>query len=87
MEPFGGLDNFDVSETHIVYTAKDPKLPLAWHTKQNVQLAQAETFCEALLIVLKVYLVDIAGGAPPKELTSGKQGKRPPESANMHMCP
>jgi hypothetical protein len=36
VEPFGGLDDFDISETHIVYTCKDPELPEAWHTKQNV---------------------------------------------------
>lgn len=36
VEPFGGTDDFDVSATHIVYTTKDPKLPVAWHTKQNV---------------------------------------------------
>jgi len=35
--PFGGTDDFDVSTTHIVYTAKDPQLPEAWHTKQNVR--------------------------------------------------
>ncbi|PPQ63625.1 hypothetical protein CVT24_004378 [Panaeolus cyanescens] len=56
VEPFGGEDDFDVSETHIVYTTKDPKLDQAWHTKQNV------------------YIVPIAGGQEPKELTSGKQG-------------
>ncbi|KAF8627426.1 hypothetical protein AX17_006241 [Amanita inopinata Kibby_2008] len=38
VEPFGGTDDFDVSETHIVYTTKDPKLPDAWHTKQNVYI-------------------------------------------------
>lgn len=38
VEPFGGTDDFDVSETHIVYTTKDPKLPEAWHTKQNVYI-------------------------------------------------
>lgn len=38
VEPFGGTDDFDVSETHIIYTAKDPKLPAAWHTKQNVRV-------------------------------------------------
>uniref|UniRef100_A0A8H8CEI2 Dipeptidyl-peptidase V n=1 Tax=Psilocybe cubensis TaxID=181762 RepID=A0A8H8CEI2_PSICU len=36
VEPFGGTDDFDVSTTHIVYTTKDPKLPEAWHTKQDV---------------------------------------------------
>ncbi|TFY59295.1 hypothetical protein EVJ58_g5864, partial [Rhodofomes roseus] len=38
VEPFGGTDDFDVSETHVVYTAKDPALPPSWHTKQNVYL-------------------------------------------------
>ncbi|TCD62995.1 hypothetical protein EIP91_006154 [Steccherinum ochraceum] len=38
VEPFGGLDDFDISETHVVYTAKDPKLPAAWHTKQDVHI-------------------------------------------------
>ncbi|TFK40524.1 Alpha/Beta hydrolase protein [Crucibulum laeve] len=38
VEPFGGTDDFDVSTTHVVYTTKDPKLPEAWHTKQNVYL-------------------------------------------------
>lgn len=38
VEPFGGTDDFDVSETHVIYTAKDPALPPAWHTKQNVYL-------------------------------------------------
>ncbi|KAH7925143.1 alpha/beta-hydrolase, partial [Leucogyrophana mollusca] len=36
VEPFGGTDDFDISNSHIVYTAKDPKLPKAWHTKQNI---------------------------------------------------
>ncbi|PFH53996.1 hypothetical protein AMATHDRAFT_53711 [Amanita thiersii Skay4041] len=38
VEPFGGTDDFDISETHIVYTTKDPMLPEAWHTKQNVYI-------------------------------------------------
>jgi hypothetical protein len=37
VEPFGGTDDFDVSDTQIVYTTKDPILPEAWHTKQNVR--------------------------------------------------
>ncbi|KAH6912711.1 Alpha/Beta hydrolase protein [Coprinopsis sp. MPI-PUGE-AT-0042] len=58
VEPFGGTDDFDVSAAtqKIVYTAKDPKLPKAMHTKQNI------------------YVVDIKGESPPKELTSGEQG-------------
>ncbi|PCH40235.1 alpha/beta-hydrolase [Wolfiporia cocos MD-104 SS10] len=38
VEPFGGTDDFDVSATHVVYTTKDPILPAAWHTKQNVYI-------------------------------------------------
>lgn len=36
VEPFGGLDDFDLSEYHVVYTALDPDLPPAWHTRQDV---------------------------------------------------
>ena len=36
VEPFGGKDDFDVSNTQVVYTTLDPELPPAWHTKQNV---------------------------------------------------
>ncbi|KAF9013539.1 alpha/beta-hydrolase [Cyathus striatus] len=42
VEPFGGTDDFDVSATHIIYTTKDPKLPEAWHTKQNVYIVDIE---------------------------------------------
>ncbi|KAF7985586.1 hypothetical protein HWV62_3875 [Athelia sp. TMB] len=38
VEPFGGLDNFDVLDDQVIYTAKDPKLPEALHTKQNVYI-------------------------------------------------
>lgn len=37
VEPFGGDDDFAVSKTHVAYTAKDPVLPEAWHTRQNVR--------------------------------------------------
>ncbi|EIM85929.1 alpha/beta-hydrolase [Stereum hirsutum FP-91666 SS1] len=38
VEPFGGTDDFDISGHSIVYTAKDPKLPEASHTRQNIYL-------------------------------------------------
>lgn len=38
VEPFGGTDDFDISDSQIILTAKDPKLPKAWHTKQNIYL-------------------------------------------------
>ncbi|KAI0689068.1 Alpha/Beta hydrolase protein [Cytidiella melzeri] len=40
--PFGGTDDFDVSANHVVYTAKDPELPPAWHTKQNIYITDLE---------------------------------------------
>ncbi|KAJ2931965.1 hypothetical protein H1R20_g5113, partial [Candolleomyces eurysporus] len=75
VEPFGGTDDYDVSRSHIVYTCKDPELPEAWHTKQNVG-DHAFHFKDHVLSVLatQVYLVDIKGDSPPRELTSGKQG-------------
>jgi dipeptidyl aminopeptidase/acylaminoacyl peptidase len=47
VEPFGGTDDFDISATHIVYTTKDPKLPAAWHTKQNVYIVPIDANEEA----------------------------------------
>ncbi|KAI6110982.1 Alpha/Beta hydrolase protein [Pisolithus croceorrhizus] len=38
VEPFGGKDDFDISGSQIIFTAKDPKLPKATHTKQNIYL-------------------------------------------------
>ncbi|KAH9941063.1 alpha/beta-hydrolase [Amylocystis lapponica] len=43
VEPFGGTDDFDVSDAFVVYTAKDPQLPLASHTKQNIYLVSLDT--------------------------------------------
>jgi len=42
VEPFGGTDDFDVSAAHILYTTKDPQLPEAWHTKQNVYIVPVD---------------------------------------------
>ncbi|KAG0693533.1 hypothetical protein DFH29DRAFT_1007210 [Suillus ampliporus] len=36
VEPFGEADDYDVSQTHIIFTAKDPQLPKAMHTRQNI---------------------------------------------------
>ncbi|EIW81007.1 alpha beta-hydrolase [Coniophora puteana RWD-64-598 SS2] len=36
--PSGGAGDFDVSDTHIIYTCKDPDLPKAMHTKQNIYM-------------------------------------------------
>jgi hypothetical protein len=37
VEPFGEADDYDISQTHVIFTAKDPQLPKAMHTRQNVR--------------------------------------------------
>ncbi|CCO34750.1 hypothetical protein BN14_08857 [Rhizoctonia solani AG-1 IB] len=59
VEPFGGAEDFDLSETHIIYTTKDPKVPEALHTRQNIYLAP---------------LRPAPGSDLVRELTSGIQG-------------
>jgi dipeptidyl aminopeptidase/acylaminoacyl peptidase len=38
VEPFGGTDDFDITDAHILYTTKDPSVPEAAHTRQNVYI-------------------------------------------------
>ncbi|KAG1772414.1 Alpha/Beta hydrolase protein [Suillus occidentalis] len=38
VEPFGEADDYDISQTHVIFTAKDPQLPKAMHTRQNIYL-------------------------------------------------
>ncbi|KAF8713356.1 Alpha beta-hydrolase, partial [Rhizoctonia solani] len=59
VEPFGGAEDFDISETHVLYTTKDPNVPEALHTRQNVYLAP---------------LRPAPGSDLVRELTSGIQG-------------
>ncbi|EPQ31089.1 uncharacterized protein PFL1_01278 [Pseudozyma flocculosa PF-1] len=39
VKPFGGADDFAVSDRFVAWTSKDPELPPAWHTKQNIYIA------------------------------------------------
>jgi len=36
VEPFGGLEDYDISQHGIIYTTKSPELPPAWHTRQDI---------------------------------------------------
>ncbi|GJJ15786.1 hypothetical protein Clacol_010064 [Clathrus columnatus] len=36
VEPFGGVDHFDISATQIVYTTKDPEVDPASHTRTDI---------------------------------------------------
>ncbi|KAG1872451.1 alpha beta-hydrolase [Suillus subalutaceus] len=38
VEPFGETNDYDISQTHVIFTAMDPQLPRAVHTRQNVYL-------------------------------------------------
>ncbi|PVI08188.1 dipeptidyl-peptidase-like protein V precursor [Periconia macrospinosa] len=44
IDPFGGTDNFDISVHGLVFTAKDPVLNPATHTKTNIYLSASNTF-------------------------------------------
>jgi hypothetical protein len=74
VEPFGGTDDFDVSRTHVIYTTKDPVLPEAWHTKQNVSISIIKISSTLTPTFEQVYVIGINGEGQRKELTSGKQG-------------
>ncbi|THV03894.1 alpha/beta-hydrolase [Dendrothele bispora CBS 962.96] len=58
VEPFGGTDDFDVSKNQVIYTTLDP---------DHADVAAWHTR-------QNVYVVDIAGGSRPRQLTSGAQG-------------
>ena len=63
-----------MSKTHVVYTAKDPDLPEALHTKQNVSFGLPLTQLAPDLRYAQIYIVDINGASPPREITTGKHG-------------
>ncbi|KAF2799106.1 dipeptidyl-peptidase-like protein V precursor [Melanomma pulvis-pyrius CBS 109.77] len=44
IEPFGGTDHFDISGTGLVFTAKDPDLNPATHTKTNIYISSSSSF-------------------------------------------
>ena len=46
VRPFGGLDNFDLCHSGIVYVAKDPALNPALNTKQNVYVFKPDSWTE-----------------------------------------
>jgi dipeptidyl aminopeptidase/acylaminoacyl peptidase len=46
IEPFGGVDHFDVSERGVVFVAKDPELDPALNTKSNVYLLSVESWTQ-----------------------------------------
>ncbi|KAF2001168.1 alpha/beta-hydrolase [Amniculicola lignicola CBS 123094] len=44
IQPFGGGDHFDISSTGFIFTAKDPDLDPAMHTKTNIYFSTASSF-------------------------------------------
>lgn len=48
VEPFGGTDHFDISRHGLVFTAKDPVLNPATHTKTNIYTITAKDFWDDL---------------------------------------
>ncbi|KAF1839938.1 dipeptidyl-peptidase 5 precursor [Cucurbitaria berberidis CBS 394.84] len=48
IDPFGGKDHFDISKYGLVFTAKDPCLNPAAHTKSNLYISASEKFWDEL---------------------------------------
>ena len=48
IDPFGGKDHFDISDNGLVFTAKDPDLNPATHTKTNIYISACEGFWDCL---------------------------------------
>jgi dipeptidyl aminopeptidase/acylaminoacyl peptidase len=48
IDPFGGKDHFDISKNGLVFTAKDPDLSPAFHTKTNIYVLASENFWDNL---------------------------------------
>ena len=63
MPPFGGLDHFDVSNTGIVFVAKDPTLDTAFNTK-----------CDFYFVPLGTFSVSSHSGRPQKVEVEGFEG-------------
>lgn len=62
VEPFGGTDSFDISRHGLVFTAKDPDLNPATHTKTNIYIVTANDFWAHLSVDLpKPFKVPIYG--------------------------
>ncbi|KAL5379797.1 hypothetical protein DPSP01_008267 [Paraphaeosphaeria sporulosa] len=48
IDPFGGTNNFDISKHGLVFTAKDPELNPATHTKTNIYTVTGKDFWDDL---------------------------------------
>jgi len=60
VEPFGGVEDYSISEKHILYNTIDPEHSEAWHTRHNVYLVDLTTDTKS---------------AAPRQLSSGKHGQ------------
>lgn len=67
IDPFGGTDNFDISPHGLVFTAKDPSLNPATHTKTNIYLRASNSFwtdfAQALPEIFKVPIYNMEGAS------------------------
>lgn len=74
--PFGGAEDYNLSEKHIIYTTIDPEHPQAWHTRQNVSYSVTGVLSSSMFpqVYIVPLSVDYKSTATPKHLTSGKQG-------------
>lgn len=68
----GGKEDFDLSSTHLLYTAKDPSLSGPLHSRQNVR--PPLLLLLSYLTLEQIYILPLSGTAKPRQLTTGKQG-------------
>jgi len=59
--PFGGTDHFDIGTNGLIFTAKEPDLNPALHTKTNIYLLTSESFWDDLLSLPELQKVVIPG--------------------------
>lgn len=62
-----------MSDSHVVYTTKDPKVPEPSHTRQNVSLRITRYVIQRSRSSIQICVVDFKAGMT-QELTSGAQG-------------
>ncbi|KAF2270627.1 dipeptidyl-peptidase-like protein V precursor [Lojkania enalia] len=61
IEPFGGTDHYDIGSKGLIFTAKDPQLNPALHTRTNIYIVSSESFWDKLPALPAIVQVEIDG--------------------------
>lgn len=75
VEPDSSPYDFSISDSYVVYTAKDPELSLGpLHTRQNVSRVLVLNRYHSSRDCIQIYIVDLEGESSPRQITTGEQG-------------